>query len=111
MKRALDADDERALAAAAIGASYAEAGSDFAHEVALPLDWPPLVAGDPLRDLPLPHSFDALTFPFELDGFQKKAIAAVDRDESVLVAAHTSAGKTVVAQVPSDGLRRVWLGR
>jgi ATP-dependent RNA helicase DOB1 len=33
-----------------------------------------------------------------LDPFQKKAIASIQRGESVLVSAHTSAGKTVVAE-------------
>ena len=40
----------------------------------------------------------ARTFPFELDAFQKEAIARIERDECVFVAAHTSAGKTVVAE-------------
>lgn len=40
----------------------------------------------------------ALTYPFELDGFQKQAILHLERGESVFVAAHTSAGKTVVAE-------------
>ncbi|UPR01051.1 ATP-dependent RNA helicase [Chloropicon primus] len=40
----------------------------------------------------------AMTFPFELDGFQKEAIIHLERNESVFVAAHTSAGKTVVAE-------------
>ena len=37
-------------------------------------------------------------FPFELDEFQKKSILCLENKESVLVSAHTSAGKTVVAQ-------------
>jgi superfamily II RNA helicase len=40
----------------------------------------------------------ATTFPFELDEFQKKSILCLENRESVLVSAHTSAGKTVVAQ-------------
>lgn len=40
----------------------------------------------------------ALSFPFELDGFQKQAVARLERDESIFVAAHTSAGKTVCAE-------------
>jgi hypothetical protein len=40
----------------------------------------------------------AMTFPFTLDGFQQQAIARLERSESVFVAAHTSAGKTVVAE-------------
>jgi ATP-dependent RNA helicase HelY len=39
-----------------------------------------------------------LTYPFELDGFQRRAIAALDAGESVLVAAPTGSGKTVVAE-------------
>jgi ATP-dependent RNA helicase HelY len=37
-------------------------------------------------------------YPFELDPFQVRAIAALDHGESVLVAAPTGAGKTVVAE-------------
>ncbi|KAK4538515.1 hypothetical protein CDCA_CDCA18G4540 [Cyanidium caldarium] len=44
----------------------------------------------------VPHP--ARTFPFELDRFQKQAIVHLERGEHVFVAAHTSAGKTVVAE-------------
>jgi len=40
----------------------------------------------------------ALTYPFTLDAFQQQAVARLERNESVFVAAHTSAGKTVVAE-------------
>lgn len=40
----------------------------------------------------------AYTYPFELDTFQKHAIAKLEEHENVFVAAHTSAGKTVVAE-------------
>lgn len=40
----------------------------------------------------------AISYPFELDHFQKAAIMHIEKGESVLVAAHTSAGKTVVAE-------------
>ena len=40
----------------------------------------------------------AKTYPFPLDPFQQQAIGYIDNDESVLVAAHTSAGKTVAAE-------------
>jgi hypothetical protein len=40
----------------------------------------------------------AIRYPFELDPFQKEAIMHLERGESVFVAAHTSAGKTVVAE-------------
>jgi len=37
-------------------------------------------------------------FPFELDIFQKRAVFHIENSQSVFVAAHTSAGKTVVAE-------------
>ncbi|KAH8916707.1 antiviral helicase [Atractiella rhizophila] len=40
----------------------------------------------------------AREFPFELDDFQKEAIYHMEQGDSVFVAAHTSAGKTVVAE-------------
>ena len=40
----------------------------------------------------------AYQWPFELDYFQKRAIVCLERHDSVFVAAHTSAGKTVVAE-------------
>ncbi|KAF3333981.1 helicase SKI2W isoform X1 [Carex littledalei] len=40
----------------------------------------------------------AIDFPFELDKFQKEAIYYLEKGESVFVAAHTSAGKTVIAE-------------
>eukprot|EP00817_Percolomonadidae_sp_ATCC50343_P006586 CAMPEP_0117419238 /NCGR_PEP_ID=MMETSP0758-20121206/848_1 /TAXON_ID=63605 /ORGANISM="Percolomonas cosmopolitus, Strain AE-1 (ATCC 50343)" /LENGTH=1143 /DNA_ID=CAMNT_0005200199 /DNA_START=505 /DNA_END=3932 /DNA_ORIENTATION=+ len=40
----------------------------------------------------------ALEYPFDLDVFQKQAIVQLENNQSVFVAAHTSAGKTVVAE-------------
>lgn len=40
----------------------------------------------------------AKTYPFKLDPFQQQAVDYIERGESVLVAAHTSAGKTAVAE-------------
>ncbi|XP_041370282.1 LOW QUALITY PROTEIN: helicase SKI2W-like [Gigantopelta aegis] len=44
----------------------------------------------------IPHM--AYKWPFELDIFQKQAILHLESHESVFVSAHTSAGKTVVAE-------------
>lgn len=38
------------------------------------------------------------SYPFSLDVFQQRAVQCVDNYQSVLVSAHTSAGKTVVAE-------------
>ncbi|KAG7500884.1 helicase SKI2W [Solea senegalensis] len=40
----------------------------------------------------------AFKWPFELDTFQKQAVLRLEAHDSVFVAAHTSAGKTVVAE-------------
>lgn len=40
----------------------------------------------------------AKVYKFTLDSFQREAVNCIERDESVLVAAHTSAGKTAVAE-------------
>lgn len=40
----------------------------------------------------------AKEYPFPLDPFQKEAILCIENNQSVLVSAHTSAGKTVVAE-------------
>lgn len=65
------------------------------HQVALPPDldheYIPLSEHKP-PDEP------ARTWNFKLDPFQSLSVASIERDESVLVSAHTSAGKTVVAE-------------
>lgn len=43
-------------------------------------------------------SAPAKQYPFVLDPFQKEAISCIEHNQSVLVSAHTSAGKTVVAE-------------
>lgn len=62
------------------------------HQVAIPPDYPYVPIGDHKR------SNEARTYPFTLDPFQDTAISCIDRNELVLVSAHTSAGKTVVAE-------------
>ena len=47
---------------------------------------------------PIPLQERAKTYPFTLDPFQQQATGYIDQNESVLVAAHTSAGKTAVAE-------------
>lgn len=49
----------------------------------------------PLRPSQNPPSRN---YPFILDPFQKEAILCLENNQSVLVSAHTSAGKTVVAE-------------
>jgi ATP-dependent RNA helicase DOB1 len=63
------------------------------HQVALPPDYPYI----PISEHKPPET-PARTWPFTLDPFQQVSIASIERGESVLVSAHTSAGKTVVAE-------------
>ena len=46
----------------------------------------------------VPPNKPAREYKFTLDPFQQVSIHAIQRNESVLVSAHTSAGKTVVAE-------------
>ena len=65
------------------------------HQVALPLN-------KEINYVPIsehkPPEQPAREWPFKLDPFQEVSIASIQRGESVLVSAHTSAGKTVVAE-------------
>lgn len=47
---------------------------------------------------PKPSDKPAKTYAYTLDPFQAQAIDYIEKEESVLVAAHTSAGKTTVAE-------------
>jgi antiviral helicase SKI2 len=46
----------------------------------------------------VPVANRAIVYPFEMDEFQKRAIYRLEQGACVFVAAHTSAGKTVVAE-------------
>ncbi|KYQ49611.1 putative helicase C6F12.16c [Trachymyrmex zeteki] len=61
------------------------------HEIAIPPDQ---------EYVPLEHQQGkpAKEYKFILDPFQKEAILCIENNQSVLVSAHTSAGKTVVAE-------------
>lgn len=63
------------------------------HQVAVPPNYPYAPISQHV-----PPPVPARVYPFELDPFQKVSVASIQRNESVLVSAHTSAGKTVVAE-------------
>lgn len=69
--------------------SARKAGREWAHMVDVKREMPNF------REL-VPDM--AREWPFELDTFQKEAIYHLENGDSVFVAAHTSAGKTVVAE-------------
>jgi ATP-dependent RNA helicase DOB1 len=63
------------------------------HQVAVP----PFYNYTPISQH-VPPAEPARVYPFKLDPFQQVSVYAIERNESVLVSAHTSAGKTVVAE-------------
>ncbi|EDW40002.1 GL15456 [Drosophila persimilis] len=89
----LDVDDSGTLEAlnTRIVTHLLEAPESCTHEVAAYPDqeYIPL---QPFAGIP------AKEYPFVLDPFQRQAILCIDNSQSVLVSAHTSAGKTVVAE-------------
>ncbi|KAL7296485.1 hypothetical protein TKK_0009926 [Trichogramma kaykai] len=52
----------------------------------------------PVTDFDKKITNPALIFPYELDTFQKQAILKLEEQRDVFVAAHTSAGKTTIAE-------------
>ncbi|KAI7838418.1 hypothetical protein COHA_007790 [Chlorella ohadii] len=104
-KRSLEQQQAATSAAAAKKPAGERPPPSCTHEVAVPPDFDVAAAQaalnqeqhgtleDPKWAGPL-----AKEYPFTLDPFQATAIACIERRESVLVAAHTSAGKTVVAE-------------
>ena len=62
-------------------------GMDLATYVPVTAQWPPAPVKQPAKE-----------YAFTLDPFQATAANCLERRDSVLVAAHTSAGKTVVAE-------------
>ncbi|XP_030563898.1 helicase SKI2W [Drosophila novamexicana] len=62
-------------------------------------DWAEMVdISQPINNFKEQIPCPAMEFPFELDVFQKQAILKLEQRQYVFVAAHTSAGKTVVAE-------------
>ncbi|KAJ5569905.1 uncharacterized protein N7459_009335 [Penicillium hispanicum] len=93
-----ETEQEREIA----GSAGLQAGKDSSslvvshqvrHQVAIPPDYPyvPISQHKPPAD-------PAKSYSFTLDPFQQVAVYSIQREESVLVSAHTSAGKTVVAE-------------
>ncbi|XP_077215010.1 DExH-box ATP-dependent RNA helicase DExH10-like [Tasmannia lanceolata] len=70
------------------------------HEVAVPKDYTPSEDESIHGTLsnPIYNGEMAKKYPFKLDPFQQISISCLERHESVLVSAHTSAGKTAVAE-------------
>jgi ATP-dependent RNA helicase DOB1 len=65
------------------------------HEVATPSEAEYTGLRDPKQQ---PNFEPAKEYSFKLDSFQERSILCIENEQSVLVSAHTSAGKTVVAE-------------
>jgi ATP-dependent RNA helicase DOB1 len=90
-----DGDVDAQPPVSVVARTPSSARTSCVHEVAMPRDWTGDLAA--LHD-PVFRGTPAKEYPFTLDAFQATATAVLERNESVLVAAHTSAGKTVVAE-------------
>ncbi|KAG9571681.1 antiviral helicase, partial [Aureobasidium melanogenum] len=94
-----ETEQSREVAAAAgLQASKDEANVVLSHQVRHQVALPPDYDYIPISQHKPPPNGPAKTYPFTLDPFQQVSIASIERNESVLVSAHTSAGKTVVAE-------------
>lgn len=95
---AFETEQSREVAAAAgLQAQQQEGAVVLSHQVRHQVALPPDYDYVPISEHKAPEE-PARTWPFTLDPFQQVSIASIQRNESVLVSAHTSAGKTVVAE-------------
>ncbi|KAJ8093258.1 ATP-dependent RNA helicase mtr4 [Marasmius tenuissimus] len=95
----LEIEAKREVEASAGLQGGVEAGSrlELRHQVRHQVAVPPGYNYIPISQHVPPAKPDR-EYKFELDPFQKVSVSAIQRNESVLVSAHTSAGKTVVAE-------------
>ncbi|KAL9646095.1 hypothetical protein ABK040_007973 [Willaertia magna] len=88
--------------------------NDCLHEVAIPPNYDGRMDLLEMRsDVEMGLKEPAKVYPFQLDAFQREAVRAIELSQSVLVSAHTSAGKTAVAEYAiakalKDGSRVVY---
>lgn len=73
---------------------YTSRGPPAAHAILAASPPPPLPSYAALKA----SGQLARTWPFELDAFQQRSVEVLENRQHLLVAAHTSAGKTVVAE-------------
>ncbi|KAL0958925.1 hypothetical protein HGRIS_014241 [Hohenbuehelia grisea] len=94
-----ETEAKREVAASAGLTGAAETGTrlELRHQVRHQVAVPPGYNYVPISKH-VPPAKPAREYKFELDPFQKVSVYAIQRNESVLVSAHTSAGKTVVAE-------------
>lgn len=92
-----EAKREVAASAGLTGAVEAGTRLELRHQVRHQVAVPPSYNYTPIANH-VPPAKPAREYKFILDPFQEVSVHAIQRNESVLVSAHTSAGKTVVAE-------------
>lgn len=94
-----ETEAKREVAASAGLTGAVEAGSrlELRHQVRHQVAVPPGYDYIPIANH-VPPAKPSREYKFTLDPFQQVSVHAIQRNESVLVSAHTSAGKTVVAE-------------
>ncbi|KAK2080062.1 hypothetical protein QBZ16_002458 [Prototheca wickerhamii] len=104
-KRELEKDAEVQEVPEAKRQATGKPSAPCTHEVLFPKDYDRAAAEKELDpdvygtfEAPAYTGPAAKEYPFTLDTFQAIAVACVERNENVLVAAHTSAGKTAIAE-------------
>jgi len=95
-QRAKDQEEDTSVtslveAAPRIKVHTLETAESCTHEVAVPPGFEFTGLREPTRE-------PAKNYKFTLDPFQSQSVLCIENDQSVLVSAHTSAGKTVVAE-------------
>ncbi|KAF9809026.1 hypothetical protein IEO21_07624 [Rhodonia placenta] len=93
----IEAKREVAASAGLTGAVEAGSRLELKHQVRHQVAVPPGYPYVPISNH-VPPAKPAREYKFTLDPFQQVSVHAIQRNESVLVSAHTSAGKTVVAE-------------
>ncbi|TBU31517.1 antiviral helicase [Dichomitus squalens] len=93
----IEAKREVAASAGLTGAVEAGSRLELRHQVRHQVAVPPGYPYIPISQH-VPPEKPAREYKFTLDPFQQVSVHAIQRNESVLVSAHTSAGKTVVAE-------------
>lgn len=94
-----DAEASARPAPTALGESPVLLKTTCKHDVSIPAGYKGTYSfEDSKEDAENKNKTPAKTYKFSLDAFQKESIRCIERGENVLVAAHTSAGKTVVAE-------------
>ncbi|KAH9832009.1 antiviral helicase [Rhodofomes roseus] len=93
----IEARREVAASAGLTGSTEAGSRLELKHQVRHQVAVPPGYPYVPIANH-VPPAKPAREYKFVLDPFQQVSVHAIQRNESVLVSAHTSAGKTVVAE-------------